>query len=217
MNGLISQWKDKAFFHLIHPVRQDRPRCCPKDISKPQVCVWFPEPESRKPHVLLKSTSIFISIVESRSYSHICPQDSRARQRYVHCAFFPVSPSGTYAPWAQHTVLCSHSQKFPLSEGTKKTCRPWFLLHTHPLTRGIWDSGVMHAQCICEMRPLTLFWKYSWVTSPWTQNFRLYLRANDCIWAKKLEMSLDFLFLSICFDSGHLISDRANSTVIPIL
>lgn len=150
MNGLISQWKDKAFFHLIHPVRQDRPRCCPKDISKPQVCVWFPEPESRKPHVLLKSTSIFISIVESRSYSHICPQDSRARQRYVHCAFFPVSPSGTYAPWAQHTVLCSHSQKFPLSEGTKKTCRPWFLLHTHPLNRGIWDSGVMHAQCIWD-------------------------------------------------------------------
>lgn len=119
MNGLISQWKDKAFFHLIHPVRQDRPRCCPKDISKPQVCVWFPEPESRKPHVLLKSTSIFISIVERRNYSRIRPQDSRAWQRYVRYTFFPVSPAGTYGPWAQHTVLCSHSLRFTLSEGTK--------------------------------------------------------------------------------------------------
>lgn len=120
MNGLISQWKDKAFFHLIHPVRQDRPRCCPKDISKPQVCVWFPEPESRKPHVLLKSTSIFISIVERRNYSRIRPQDSRGRQRYVRYTFFPVSPAGTYGPWAQHTALCSHSLRFTLSEGTKK-------------------------------------------------------------------------------------------------
>lgn len=30
-------------------------------------------------------------------------------------------------------------------------------------------------------------------------------------------MSLAFLFLSICSDSGQLISDSANSTVIPIL
>lgn len=170
MNGLISQWKDKLFFHLIHPVRQDRPHCCPKDISKPQVCMWFSEPESIKPHALKKkSMTIFISIVKSRNYSRIYPRDSRAWQRYVHCTFFPCLLCWHLWYLGSHTVLCSHSKRLTLTEGTKHwNLQAMACVYTSTLTMALRDSRVTHAQWICYLWPLCswhLFWRYSDITS----------------------------------------------------
>lgn len=133
MNGLISQWKDKLFFHLIHPVRQDRPHCCPKDISKPQVCMWFLEPESIKPHALKKKVWLFSFLLLKVETIHVFTLGTVVHDRGMCTAHsFLVSYAGTYGTWA-HTPFFVHTAKGSLwlKAQSIEICRPW-LVFTHP-------------------------------------------------------------------------------------
>lgn len=131
MNRLISHWKNRLSFYLTHPVRQDRPLWCLKDISKPQVFVWFLEPESTKPHILSKSITIFFSIVKSWNYSHIYPRDSHAWRTFVHWTFFPHLLCCHPSCLGSNMVLCSHSEGFTLCEGTVFKCSGIYSLCMH--------------------------------------------------------------------------------------
>lgn len=110
MNRLISSWQNRISLYLIHAVRQDCPLWCLKNISKPQVCVWFLKPYNTKSHILLKSITVFLSIVRSWNYLHIYPRDSHAWQRYVQWKFFPCPLCCHPYNLGSNTGLCSHSE-----------------------------------------------------------------------------------------------------------
>lgn len=132
MNRLISYFRDGFSFYLIHPVRQDSPLCCLKDISKPQVCVWFLKPWSTKPHILLNNILFFFLLLKVGTIHVLTPGTVMHDGGYVQWKFFPC-------PWCCHphclgpsTVLCSHSEEgLTLSEDTKGSNLPGWIVYVY--------------------------------------------------------------------------------------
>lgn len=137
-------------------------------------------------HLKKKSMTIFISIVKSRNYSCICPRDSRAWQRYVCCTFFPRLLCWHLYYLGSHTVLCSHSKRLTLSEGTKR----WHLqamayVYTYTLTWVSWDSRVMHAQRICDLSVADTCFKDIHTLHLLTHKLRDRLKSPWLYWSRR--------------------------------